>query len=254
MTGGGDGVKSFYDIYGAYARNCSDPLILAGRNRFHREQMAAVVADVRAKLAPRGGERLLDIGCNVGLLLTPLAADFASGVGQDHEDLLAAYRRSGVPGNVDLVAGFWPDVQPNGTFDCILAYSVLSVLPEPIVARRFIDAAIAKLKPGGRLLLGDVANSDARSRFLASSEGQQVSARYAAERQRDRDVDTTGEYLARDQIDADLVASSEFLDDSFVLGTLAQARLTGLEAYLLPQPRGLPFHLSREDILLVRRG
>jgi SAM-dependent methyltransferase len=246
-------IRTRYEAYGAYARTCSDPLILAGRNRFHRDQIDAIIADVRAKLRPRPGERLLDIGCNVGLLLTALAADFDRCVGQDHEDLLAAYRSIGVPANVDLIAGFWPDVQPEGAFDCILAYSVLSVLPDASVARRFIDAASGKLAPGGRLLLGDVANNDARTRFLASSEGQRVSAEYAAQRQRDREADATGEYVARDRIDADVHPGGEFLDDEYVLGTLTHARRSGLEAYLLPQPAGLPFHLSREDILIVRR-
>lgn len=246
-------MTTVYDLYGAYARTCADPLILTGRNRFHREQMAAVVEDVRAKLRPRPGERLLDIGCNIGLLLTPLSRDFAACVGQDHEDLLAVYRRSGVPANVALLAGFWPAVQADGMFDCIIAYSVLSVLPDASAAQAFVEAAAAKLNPGGRLLLGDLANHDARARFLASPEGREISVRYADERQRDRERDATGEYAARDRIHADHAAPPDFLGDAFVLQTVQRARAQGFEAYLLPQPPGLPFSMSREDLLIVRR-
>lgn len=245
--------KTMYDAYGEYGRLLTDAMLLGGRNKFQGQELSAAVVDVRAKLRPRQNERFLDIGCNIGLFLEAFAGDVAEAVGQDHETLLAHFKSRGVPANVTLIPGFWPAVQAEGMFDCILAYSVLAVLPDRDVAWRFIDACLDKLTPGGRLLLGDLANRDARSRFVGSREGAEVASAYNKIRQSDRASDVLGEYEKRDAIHGDVEIPAEFIDDAFVVDVLKHCRARGFEAYLLPQPEGLPFWRSREDILVLRR-
>ncbi len=243
-----------FEAYGEYARRCRDPLILSGRNRFQVQEMAAAAADVLRKLAPGRNERLLEIGCNIGLVLTRLAPHFASCVGQDHPDLLARYRQTGIPTNVTLCPGFWPDVQADGHFDCIIAYSVVQLMPDQEGARRFIRACYEKLRPGGRLLIGDLPNRDARKRFLDSPEGAEIARRYDETRRLDRAKDSQGEYTARDEIHERISMPDDYVDDVFVLELLRDARERGLESYLLPQPPDLPFARSREDLFVVKRS
>lgn len=242
-----------YEVYGAYARSLKDPLVLSGRNRFQAESVAAAADDVLRKIQPSGGERLLEIGCNIGLILSRIAPHFERCIGQDHVDLLAKYRELGVPENVELFPGFWPETQPEGQFDCIVAYSVLQLVPTLEDARTFMRACYSKLSPGGRLLIGDVSNVDARSRFLASSSGTEIASRYDFDREQDYRLDATGDYKARNEIHARLEPTHSLIDDAFVMSTLAEARRNGFEAYVLPQPATLPFGNSREDILVKRR-
>jgi SAM-dependent methyltransferase len=246
------GSLSFFEAYGALARHSGDPLILAGRNRLHAGQMAAIVADVRAKLQPGPDDSLLEIGCNAGLLLTPLAGDVARAVGQDHPDLLEAYRRAGVPANVTLVPGLWPAARAEGRFDRILAYSVLHALPDAAAADAFVAACQEALAPGGRLLLGDIPNSDMQARFTASAEGAAVAADYDRRRAADKAADPAA-YAERDRLFADAAPPAHAHDDAFALGLMTAARRRGLEAWLLPQPPGLPFHHTREDLLIWKR-
>lgn len=247
------GTPTMFDAYGEYAKRLKDPLMLSGRNRFQAQEVAAAADDVLRKLVPRSGERLLEIGCNIGLILSRLAPHFESCVGQDHADLLAVYRDSGVPKNVELFPGYWPQAQPDGQFDCIVAYSVFQLMPDAEGARRFVNAAREKLRPGGRLLIGDVSNIDSRRRFLHSVEGAEVARRYDATRSQDRAIDKAGEYVARDEIHSRFSMPDEYIDDGFLVGLLVDARAHGFEAYILPQPSGLPFSSSREDFLVVRR-
>lgn len=245
--------KNFYDAYGALAACADHPMVLAGRNLFNESQLAAICQDVQAKLALGAHDRLLEIGCNVGTLLTPLAGLVREAVGQDHPDLLARYAEfGGVPANVTLVGGFWPDVQPPGLFDKILIYAVVIALPSPAVLDRVIDACLEKLAPGGRLLVGDLRNPDMLGRYLASEEGRRTSAAYAAQRDQDH-LAHQALYAGRDRLFEAAGEPPDFADDAYLLGLLRRIRARGFDAWLLPQPSGLPSFLSREDLLVWRR-
>lgn len=241
-----------YEAYGKYAEKIDDLLLLSGRNRFQANEMKAAAFDVIAKLSPRPNETLLDIGCNIGLILDHLAPRFGACVGQDHPELLEKYKRRGHPTNVTLFPGYWPNAQPEGMFDCILAYSVVQLMPDRDAASAFIDACLRKLAPGGRLLVGDIPNRDAQRRFLSSGRGRSIAEAYDAVRQRDRSENPT-EYRVRDEINARTAMPAGYIDDSWILGLMGDARAHGLEVYLLPQKPELPFAGSREDLLFVLR-
>lgn len=113
-----------FEAFGRAAEVLRSPSIIAGRHRFKDEDELYVqkcnVEDVVSKLLPSSSSRLLDIGCGVGFLLTPLSRYVAEAVGIDHPSCLAKYRELGVPANVRLIAGQWPDTKVEGTFDRIL--------------------------------------------------------------------------------------------------------------------------------------
>lgn len=246
-------MKNFYEAYGALAGQTDDRMILAGRNLFHEPQLAAICRDIRAKLDLQPNDRLLEIGCNVGTLLTPLSAFVREAVGQDHPDVLARYGDLGlVPSNVSFVGGMWPVSRPAGRFDKILIYAVMITLPNQAVADAMIDACLETLQPGGRLLIGDLPNSDMRRRFLASSEGAAVSGAYEALRRQDHAANPAA-YDGRARLFAQVEEPPAFLDDGYAIGLLTRIRAAGCEAWLLPQPGDLPACHTREDLLVWKR-
>lgn len=238
-----------FAAYGAAARKVSSPTLLAGRHLFQERAQQRIVVDVRRKMRLRTVHRLLDIGCGVGVLLTPLAACVREAVGVDHPAMLARYRRMRVPANVRLVAGAWPAVDVPGQFDRIVVYSVLHYLNGVKAARRFIDACLAQLAPGGWLMLGDIPNEDAERRLRASAAGQRVLRQYQRQLQRER----SGESLTFSQIFARVDALRPYLNDAFLLRLLTDLRRRGYEAYIVAQPRALSFSQSREDVLVWHR-
>ncbi len=240
----------YFAAYGAAARRVRSPTLLAGRHLFQERAQQQIVADIVRKMRLSLENRLLDIGCGVGVLLTPLAARVREAVGVDHRDMLARWRRMGVPSNVQLVAGEWPQVRVPGKFDRVLAYSVLHYLRDSEVAQRFIDESLSCLAPGGLLLLGDIPNEDAARRLRESAAGQRVMRAY----QRQRRGENTSESVTFSRLFARVDAAAPYLDDAFILALLTDLRRRGYEAYVMPQPRGLPFSQSREDLLIWRRG
>jgi cyclopropane fatty-acyl-phospholipid synthase-like methyltransferase len=233
-----------FEVYGAAAEALTDPTVRAGRHSFQRDAERLIADDVAAKLRLDRSDRLLEIGCGLGNVLRPLAPLVAEAIGVDHPSVVGAF--DPVPGNVALVAGNWPDVALDGDFDKVFAYSVLHCLSDRVRALDFVDAALAVVRRGGLLLLGDLPNGDAAARFAGTEYGQ----RFLEEWGRTVAAQKSDDDEARDRLWADAPKLDRFIDDAFVAEVFSRYRGQGHEVYVLPQPPGLPFSQTREDVLI----
>ncbi|MBK1634841.1 class I SAM-dependent methyltransferase [Rhodovulum adriaticum] len=109
------------------------------------------------RIGPVRGLRILDVGCGDGVLATRLAQDGARVTGLDAStDMIAAARRrakaAGV--DVDLVEGDAGGLPFHaGHFDCVVSVATLCFVDDP---RPTIREMVRVLKPGGRLILGEL--------------------------------------------------------------------------------------------------
>jgi 2-polyprenyl-3-methyl-5-hydroxy-6-metoxy-1,4-benzoquinol methylase len=218
-----------------------------GFARGHREGFDEAIWASMLGLLPRlsgPGARVLDIGCGCGKIARKLIAQAeASGHSLtliDHQEMLDLLPTSKA---VTAVAGRFPDDMPpsgdEGGFDVIIAYSVLHVVVVDANPFAFVDAALERLNPAGRLLIGDVPNFSKLRRLLSSSAGADYHRAYM---RTDEAPQVPPFALATDRI-----------DDGLLLGLMLRARLAGLDAYLLPQPPELAFANRREDLLIERQ-
>jgi hypothetical protein len=122
--------------------------------------------------------------------------------------------------------------------DVIICYSVLHYVFVDANPFHFLDLGIDLLAPGGEFLIGDIPNISKRSRFFASDAGIAFHKNFTKS-------DTLPE-LSFNQ------PSPGKIDDAVVLGIISRARLAGVDAYVLPQPPGLPMSNRREDVLIRR--
>lgn len=114
-----------------------------------------IAAGLVAQVAPRPGERALDIGCGRGAVLIPLAAGVsptgrAVGVDLSPRMVQAAQEeaaRAGVAVEVHESDAMAPAL-PSAAFDIVTSSLVLFFLPDPLAALR---AWRSLLVPGGRL-------------------------------------------------------------------------------------------------------
>jgi ubiquinone/menaquinone biosynthesis C-methylase UbiE len=113
------------------------------------------------------GERVLDVGCGTGALLEAVRGRWpgAAGVGVDLSLAMLAIARRRLPPPVALVAadaGRLPFA--DGTFDQATCTSALHHWTDPVVGL----AEVARvLRPGGRLVLTDWSDDDARLRLFS---------------------------------------------------------------------------------------
>lgn len=235
---------SAFDLYAKLANEGLTDTQLAGRYQTQAEAERLIFRDVAAKLRLAPTDTLLDIGCGPGTLLTPASYSCQRVTGMDNPQVIDRLRRTMRESNVVLEYGPFPHLRPSGNYDCILAYSVVHYLPTIEEIERFIVAALEYLRPGGRMLIGDIPNRDRKARFLASRVGQEFDKRWR-------------ESIAAIQPETHL----DVFADASMLGTLSDAdmlrlvgemRRRGFDGYVLSQRPELPFGRTREDILVVR--
>ena len=205
-----------------------------------------ILDDIVAKLPALGdrGSVVVDIGpgcAGLPMLLRDRCAEHEQTlVFVDSAEMLAHHADG--PGLVKVPARF-PDcphllAERRGAVHAVIAYSVVQYAYADASIFDFVDAAMELLAPGGRLLLGDLPNASMRRRFLASEAG---AAHHRAYIGRDEDPAVRFNVLERGE-----------MDDAVLLALVSRARAAGFDAWLLPQPAGLPMANRREDIVIAR--
>jgi 2-polyprenyl-3-methyl-5-hydroxy-6-metoxy-1,4-benzoquinol methylase len=213
---------------------------------YRRGQEEAIFADWLARLPALAGERkrVLDIGTGCSdlprMLVDHCVAHQHALVLMDSAEMLSQLPDAA---GVDKVPARFPDcgaflAASAGGFDVVVVYSVLHYVFMEGDVFGFLDAALSLLAPGGALLLGDLPNRSKRQRFFASDAG----------------VRFHQAFMGTDQpppLEANTLAAGQ-MDDAVILGLLMRARGQGFDAYVLPQPPGLPMANRREDVLVLR--
>jgi ubiquinone/menaquinone biosynthesis C-methylase UbiE len=116
-------------------------------------------------LAPRPGERALDIGCGRGAASLPLAEAVGPGGAVTAADLVPAMveavsddaLRLGVHNLSTIVMDASAPAVPRETYDLVVAAAVLFLLPDP---REALSRWLRLLKPGGRIGLTTFGEQD----------------------------------------------------------------------------------------------
>jgi 2-polyprenyl-3-methyl-5-hydroxy-6-metoxy-1,4-benzoquinol methylase len=206
---------------------------------------AAIFASMLDRLPRMTGApgRILDVGSGCGEVARSMIAN-AEAHGHsltmvDHAEMLDQLPESKV---VTRIAGRFPDAMPpaaeDAGYDVIIVYSVLHAVIVDANPFAFLDELLARLAPGGRLLVGDIPNFSKLRRFLASEAG----AAYHREYMRTDEAPVVPAFaIAEDRI-----------DDGALIGLMLRARGAGFDAYVLPQPPTLAFANRREDLLIER--
>ncbi len=220
------------------------PTEMSGRYPSQRVSERRLLFDVAEKLALDATDEVLDIGCGVGQLALPMSFLVEQVTVVDHAEVIAKMQSRLKAQNIGYLAGDFLEVAvEENTFDKVLSYSVVQNLEDEQQLQNFVTKAVSVLRPGGRLLIGDVSNVDKKRRFQSSTFG----ARFEEEWRRSEGSATNIDRSA-------LLPEGHRLEftDRIVLNLLGMLRDEGSDAYVLPQPSDLPWGLTREDILVVK--
>ena len=125
-------------------------------------------ADILDWLAPRAGERILDLGCGDGTLTLRIIGTGARVVGLDSSpEMVQAARARGV----EAVAGSGEQIAYEAEFDAVFSNAAVHWMTEP----KAVAAGVARaLKPGGRFVaeLGGHGNVAAIATALRAAAGR----------------------------------------------------------------------------------
>lgn len=219
---------------------------IAGRYGFQVIEERRTIRDIINKLDIQATDNLLDIGCGPGNLLIPLSFFVSEACGIDNDAAIERLlHKSENLKNIRGIAGNFLDIDIADTqrYSKILIYDVIQYLSSHEDVEIFLSKALSLLKQDGKMLIGDIPNTDKKRRYENSPEGRlQIDAWK-------KKIAESNEPQLDLPVDPDLVKTN----DNLYISILAIARKKGFESYLLPQPDGLAFNKTRDDILIISK-
>ena len=236
-------MKSYLELYSDDAKNIKSHVSLSGRLQNQEEALRLIVPDVVKKLLLKPTDSLLDIGCNCGQLTIPMSFLCKKVVGVDGGVISRLRERITGIDNIFTIEGDFREVQIDEKFDCILIYSVLVYMDSYEDKLKFILKAADLLKPGGRLLVGDVINVSTKKRFENSEDFNIVGKEYKKYKNEMNEEDEK-------KSNAHGPLLENILDDEMLMRLLLDIRRAGYESFILPQDKDMPFGYTRQDILV----
>lgn len=151
--------KDWIEYYRVRGTKGGDPKDVSGYAhglaRLTEEGLADITGTARDFLDLKNADRLLDVGCGVGLLTQHLVGDVEVIVGLDANSEMMANAR-GDSGFVVVVG--MADRLPfdSSTFDKLFCHSIFQYFPDYQYAARVVNEMTRVLQPGGKCLIMDV--------------------------------------------------------------------------------------------------
>lgn len=241
--------------YAKMVTESNDKTMIAGRYANDKGKEKQIFSSIKKllNLDSQNALSFLDIGCGYGNLTDYFIAlakanNFSTTLVDIDEIITRHKKESALSDHFTLVSGNFPDnlsTPITASVDRILIYSVLHCVDEP---EKLIEQAVKLLKPGGRLLVGDIPNVNKKGRFLATPAGRAFDAEY-----KQLPVEQVPSYQDHfDFVEKNKAQLNTQLDDDFLLAVMHKYRQQGYNVYVYEQEEGLPFSKTREDLLIVK--
>jgi len=219
--------------------------------------MAADIAkDIESKLHMEPEKNLLEIGCGYGEL-TQYMFDLYnkyhhSVVMLDIDPVITAIEENFfkyLNDNIDLITGVFPcetDLKESHkkSFDYIIVYSVIHYTDNP---KKFLLSCLDYLADSGKLLIADLPNVNKRGRFLATEFGRKFESNWKSVNIEDIPVYSDH----KEYVNKEILHTPQICDE-LLFWIFRELRDKGYDVYVLPQNEKLPYHYTREDLLIVK--
>lgn len=252
-----DRQKSSFESYSNLSLNSDSRAKRAGRPEGSEVEEERIWRDIADKLRLTEGLNVLEIGVGSGYIAAQwllemkrldfnlTLVDFPSVL--DRLLLECRGTLANSENQLSLIDGIFPDTVLAKlyakSYDRISIYSVIHYSNNP---RGLIDAAIALLAPGGRMLVGDIPNLNKKGRFLSTHFGRAFDASY-------KGVNVRSIPIYKNHEDFKMIAIEEgapLIDDAFVCNLILDYRKKGFDVYVHEQPKGLLMDYTREDLII----
>ena len=234
-----------FEAFGALAASDFPDTVKAGRHVFQAEAEGRIAYNIASRLELSKDDDLLDIGCGTGAITIPLVSQVKNLDVIDHAKVVEALlARAPETDAIYPYMGDFLSFRVPRYFDKVLIYSVVHYLTDEAEVLEFLRKAYGLLRPGGKMLVGDIPNVDRKRRFESSQFGAAFSKAWASRE------NGGNEFFDAIEADENRVA----FDDAMIRRLIKDLGLRGRDYRVMAQPSAMPFGHTREDILITRPG
>ena len=245
------GNRSF-ENFGYVSEKSSDYTVSASRYLHQKKFEKKILQNIKSYLKFEKGEKILDIGCNVGTHFVPLFKSGQNIFGTDHKKCLNVIKKR-IPkvSKKRLISGNFLKIKFKHKFDKIICYSVLHYLSNEKELIFFVNKIISILKKDGVALLGDIPNKNLENSFYNSSYGKKWMKKFNYERKKNqikKKKESISQYLRNVKKDNVLIKINDKVIDRLIKFILKKNVLVKRKK----QSRNSAFGPTREDLVLSK--
>lgn len=210
----------------------------SGRYLIQKNQEKKIPRDIIIKMNLNNKDEFLEIGCGLGNLILPLSKRVRNATGIDHPIITRKFAKRNKSKKINLISGNFLKLKVKKKFDKILIYGVVHCLKNQKELNNFISKSLRLLKKNGIILIGDIPNIDMKKRFLNSVRGKKF--------------ENNWKKIKKKELNFNFKEFNNLIkfNDKLILKLMNDLRKKGLNAFLIPQNKELPFSNTREDILI----
>jgi ubiquinone/menaquinone biosynthesis C-methylase UbiE len=244
----------FYNNLAVNTKNkaCQNGAMFAVDKKLYRK----IFNDINGKMHFTTEDVVLDIGCGNGAIAEFIAPVVKKIILLDGAPKMLEFAKQTAK-NFTNVEFRLADINKEndfttlGNFDKIMCYSVAHYLDNYNRFEALLEEMINAIKPGGRILVGDIPLIDKREKYLQDRK-KRIFLNFFSNIKYYVKKTATKLITAKTKPSADLKDNVSFNREK-IMATIKKLQTENLNLSLVGQQRGLPFFNSREDLLIVKK-
>ena len=242
-----------FENFGNFSKSLKNNLsLVSGRHIWMKDKYSFIIKDIKEKLDLKESDKLLDVGCGDGKILNSLSKNSKLSVGIDHHliinELIKKFKKKNnfINGKIKFIKGDIKKKKIHKKFDKILVYSVIHYFQNYKEIIKLIKILLSRLEPCGRLLIGDVPNTDMKNSMIKNKYYRNIDKQWRNNLKNLTELEKN--FLNKSKKDNKLVK----IDNNFFIKLLSELKKINCHCFILNQNKNLPMYITRVDILLIK--
>ena len=217
-----------------------------GRYKFQKKEEKKIINEITKILELNKSDKIIDIGCGTGDVVIPLSRKVKSITAVDYPkiiDLLKKRSDKQRVKNMKFISSDMLKLKTKKKFNKVLAYSLIHYMKDKNQLKKFIKKLLDLTSSNGIILIGEIPNISMKKRFLKSKIRKEINKKFLHNLNK-----------LKQKYTSQFNYNEKFIQiyDKEIRFMINYCNQIGVDAYVLPIKKGLPFSYTRVNLLIKK--
>jgi ubiquinone/menaquinone biosynthesis C-methylase UbiE len=217
-----------------------------GRYKFQKKEEKKIINEITKILELNKSDKIIDIGCGTGDVVIPLSRKVKSITAVDYPkiiDLLKKRSDKQKVKNMKFISSDMLKLKTKKKFNKVLAYSLIHYMRDKNQLKKFIKKLLGLTSSNGIILIGEIPNISMKKRFLKSKIGKKINKKFLHNLNK-----------LKQKYTSQFNYNEKFIQiyDKEIRFMINYCNQIGVDAYILPIKKNLPFSYTRINLLIKK--